>query len=210
MPLCGVTETTGKVACQCGVQFQGHGTLGPMGWPKGDTSGDFGHTVPSLAMVRLEDTLFAMKNMSLVAITLPCWVACTASSNEDSSEDVLPFCEKMEDADTFVIADGGDSTSSGVVEGRLITDESTDLHDPQWAGFLDYTIDNTDVGGTQQQGETQQDGSFIEVLGAGINFKISATVAGHNCANEVAFSVGRVGRLKSVLILTVCDEPRKW
>ena len=110
----------------------------------------------------------------------------------------------MEDADTFLISDGGDSSSSGTVEGRLITDESSDLHDPQWVGFLDYTIDNIDVGGTQQQGETQQDGSFIEVLGAGNwNFKISATVAGYTCANEVAFSV-EAGRSTEICIDIDC------
>ena len=51
-------------------------------------------------------------------------------------------------------------------------------------------MDNIDVGGTQQQGTTNQDGGFTEVLGAGNwNFKISANQAGLTCANEVAFLV---------------------
>jgi len=117
-------------------------------------------------------------------------IGCSGTVDEDSAEPVLPFCEKMEDANSSVIDLGGGSASSGSVVGRVITDESQDLHDPQWVGFLDYTIDNTDVGGTQQQGETQQDGSFVEVLGAGHwKFKISATQAGYSCSNEVEFLV---------------------
>ena len=116
--------------------------------------------------------------------------ACTDSSDPDSGEPYLPFCEKMEDANSHGIEEGGGSGTSGSVIGRVITDESQDLHDPQWVGFLDYTIDNIDVGGTQQQGETQQDGAFVEVLGAGNwRFKISTTQAGFTCSNEIEFQV---------------------
>jgi len=117
-------------------------------------------------------------------------MGCTGSVDTDSSEPSLPFCEKMDDANSYVIEDGGSSTTSGTVEGRVITDESEDLHDPQWVGYLDYTVDNTDVGGTQQQGETDQDGSFVEVLGEGHwKYKISATMAGYTCSNELEFLV---------------------
>ena len=116
--------------------------------------------------------------------------ACTSSTIVDTGVPYLPFCEKMEDANSHGIEVGGGSGTSGSVIGRVITDESQDLHDPQWVGFLDYTIDNIDVGGTQQQGETQQDGAFVEVLGAGNwRFKISATQAGFTCANEIEFQV---------------------
>ena len=131
-----------------------------------------------------------MRN-SIFILSLPFFsLSCTNTTSEDSSEPVLPFCEKMEDANSYVIEEGEGSTTSGTVEGRVITDESEDLHDPQWVGFLDYTVDNTDVGGTQQQGETEMDGSFIEVLGEGHwNFKISATQAGFSCSNELEFLV---------------------
>jgi hypothetical protein len=131
-----------------------------------------------------------MRNLIYILSLSTGSMACTNTTTGDSSEPVLPFCEKMEDANSYVVEDGSDSTTSGTVEGRIITDESDDLHDPQWVGFLDYTVDNTDVGGTQQQGETSQDGSFIEVLGEGHwNFKISATQAGYSCSNELEFLV---------------------
>ena len=46
------------------------------------------------------------------------------------------------------------------------------------------------LGGTQQQGRTDQDGSFQEVLGAGTwRFKHSAEKSGYSCANTVDFEV---------------------
>ena len=145
-----------------------------------------------------------MRTPTLIFSLLALSLACTSSTDTDSSEPVLPFCEKMEDGNSYVIEDGGSSTTSGTVEGRVITDESENLHDPQWVGYLDYTVDNTDVGGTQQQGETQQDGSFIEVLGEGHwNFKISATQAGYSCANELEFLV-EAGRTTQLCIDVNC------
>ena len=157
-----------------------------------------------VATTSREDTLVGMRNLIFLSSILSVSVSCTATTVTDTSDQVLPFCEKMEDANSYVIDDGGNSTTSGTVEGRVITDESESLHDPQWVGYLDYTVDNIDVGGTQQQGETQQDGSFVEVLGAGHwNFKISASQAGYSCANELEFLV-EAGRTTQLCIDVNC------
>ena len=123
---------------------------------------------------------------------LPLLAACPAPESETDAPDTAPiaFCETMDDADSYYIEEGGGNGSSGKVIGRLITDVTGSLHDPNLVANVDYTIDNLDVGGTQQQGRTDQDGSFQEVLGEGTwRFKHSAEKSGYSCANTVDFEV---------------------
>ena len=70
-------------------------------------------------------------------------------------------------SDLYEIESGGGSGASGAVAGHMLTDESDDIHDPNFVADVEYTLENTDVGGTQQQGQTDGDGYFTEILGEG-------------------------------------------
>ena len=64
------------------------------------------------------------------------------------------------------------------------------MHDPNYVADVEYTLENTDVGGTQQQGQTDSEGYFTEVLGEG-NWllKLSAFKGSLDCLNEISFRV---------------------
>jgi len=118
-------------------------------------------------------------------------VGCIApKDNSDSGGAATGYCEAMTDANTSYVEYGGGSSSSGLVYGRLITDESDDIHDPNFVGFVEYTLESVDVGGSQTPGETEMDGDFAETLGAGTwLYKLSDTRPPYTCSNEYEFEV---------------------
>ena len=87
-----------------------------------------------------------------------------------------PFCFTMDDADSFELVAYDDDPSSGRIEGRLVTDESADVHDPQLVAFVAYTLTNLDVGGSPQLGETDIEGKLFERVGAG-NWRLQLSAA---------------------------------
>lgn len=120
------------------------------------------------------------------------WVmtACNATST-DTGEGALPYCESMDDADSYHVEEDGGSGSSGVVRGWLITDVSDGgLHDPNFVASIDYTLEPVPTGGVQTQDKTDQDGFFQKTLGEGDwLWKHSASKSGYTCANEFQFEV---------------------
>lgn len=117
--------------------------------------------------------------------------SCGGSGDQvDTSAADLPFCEKVMDANTQEGAEGGGNGASGYVFGRLLTDVTEDLHDPQFVAFVEYALENTDVGGAQRQGESDQEGTFTEYLGEGNwHIRISAFKGGYHCNTEMDFTV---------------------
>lgn len=148
-----------------------------------------------------------MKQRALVLLAIPITSAACSSNWQgvDTASYILPFCESMDDSDTYLIETGGGSGASGVVIGRLVTDESDDIHDPNFVADVEYTLENIDVGGTQQQGETDDSGYFKEILGEG-NWllKLSAFKASLDCLNEISFNV-EAGNTTDLCIDVHCE-----
>ena len=113
-------------------------------------------------------------------------LALGCGGKDDGGDRPLPFCFAMSDADSFELEPLDDDPSSGEIEGRLLTDESGDLRDPQIIAFVEYTLENLDVGGTPQLGETDVEGNFYERVGAG-NWRLRLVAARgrFDCENEV-------------------------
>jgi len=100
------------------------------------------------------------------------------------------FCYSMDDADTTVVEPGGGSGASGLLDGRLITDESDDIRDPAIVVNVDYTIENLDVGGSPKLGKTDSEGSFTESIGEGTwLLRLSDSKGGFTCRNEIEFDI---------------------
>ena len=100
------------------------------------------------------------------------------------------FCYSMADADSTLVEAGGGSGASGLLDGRLITDESDDIRDPAIVVNVDYTIENLDVGGSPLLGKTDSQGSFTESLGQGTwLLNLSDSKGGFTCRNEIEFTI---------------------
>lgn len=96
-------------------------------------------------------------------------LACT-SSNITNESDTAPkgFCSDLEDGNLSQVEAGGGSSGSGDLEMRLITTEDVDQRNPLYIAFKDYTLENIDMGGIQQTGQTTGDGlAFANGLGPG-------------------------------------------
>jgi hypothetical protein len=117
----------------------------------------------------------------------------TSACDPDNSGAVKaqdPFCFSMDDADAYELEPLDDDPASGSIWGRMITDESRDLRDPQYVAFVEYTLENLDVGGSPQQGETDVEGAFEERVGAGRWLLThSADRVGFDCTNSVELVV---------------------
>jgi hypothetical protein len=115
--------------------------------------------------------------------------ACTDAAVDDTAE-VEVFCDSMATANQWKVEAGGADKVSGLVYGRLITDQSDDPRDPNFVAFVEYTLKNTDVGGVQIPGESDVNGDFVEMLGAGAwEITIAAVKNGWTCNNKVDFEV---------------------
>ncbi len=138
-----------------------------------------------------------------LALALLCGAALPACGDKADAGDsggggTQGFCFDMADADTYEIVDGGPEGVSGLLDGRLITDESDDIRDPALVTNVDYTVENLDVGGSPLQGKTDSDGSFSEQLGAGTwRLRLSDSKGGYTCRNdiEVVIEAEKITRL---------------
>ncbi len=95
--------------------------------------------------------------------------------------------------------------TSGQVVGQFIQDVVVDPRDPQYVAFLDYLLDNQDVGGASSRGRTDAEGRFTATLGAG-NWQVQTS--GHQgsyyCAQETVFQV-QAGKLTKLCINMDCN-----
>jgi hypothetical protein len=115
------------------------------------------------------------------------------------------FCFDIEDADTWQMEPLDNDPSSGQIWGRLVTDQSDDIRDPNLVAFVDYTLQSVDVGGSAQRGETDDGGEFEERVGAGTwRLRLSAIKGGYHCDNDLEIPV-EAGKL-TVLCLDVGCE----
>lgn len=102
----------------------------------------------------------------------------------------LPYCYVVADGDTHYIDAGGGVGGSGKLYGRLLTDKSADVHDPNFVASVEYTLQNNDTGGIQQVGKTNVGGDFVETLGAGSwEIKVATQKQGYSCENQYTFSI---------------------
>lgn len=116
-----------------------------------------------------------------------------------------PFCFTMADADSYELVEYDDDPASGRVEGRLVTDESADVHDPQLVAFVAYTLTNLDVGGSPQLGETDIEGKLFERVGEGNwRLQLSAAKGAYDCVNSVDLVV-QAGMQTNLCVDVACE-----
>jgi hypothetical protein len=129
--------------------------------------------------------------MDMRTLPLPLLLlGCVGGPSGDTGSNLLLFCETIEDGDTLLIEEGGGSTVSGVLTGRLITDATEDIHNPNMVANWDYVLENLDVGGTQTRGKTNDLGEFGATLGAGNwSIAISGQRNGFTCKNTLQFEI---------------------
>lgn len=130
---------------------------------------------------------------------------CPNSNTEkgiDTSSDY--WCESVEAAqDDYEITDGGGSSVSGLLVGRLITDGGDDIHDPSIVGGLDITLTPTSSGGSGSLETTDAYGDFQHTLGAGSWVLVaSKTRSGGNCAANYEFEIVADKTTTACILLT--------
>ena len=109
-------------------------------------------------------------------------------SGEGSSSLDL-FCEDVVDGGTYELEQSSSSSidgANGSLIARIVTDESDDVHNPNYVANVTYVIENLDVGGSPRYGESDITGEIAATLGEGNWFiQISNNrVAGYDCYNE--------------------------
>lgn len=109
-------------------------------------------------------------------------------TSDSGAEDT--FCTSYSQAGANKLEDGSGDGTSGHVKGQFIQGVSDDPRDPQFVAFVDYLIENVDVGGQATRGRTDQDGAFAGTLGGG-NWliKTSGHQGSYDCAQETTFAV---------------------
>lgn len=135
-------------------------------------------------------------------------LACSDDALTDSGPlEVSTYCDKPVQADTVQVEDGDGDSASGVVLGRLQTNVVTNVNDPQYVGFVDYLIENRDVGGAAQRGRSDVDGNFTERLGSGNwRIKLGGYQSSYYCAKEFDFSV-QAGKTVRACVDMGCAAP---
>ncbi|MCB9762207.1 MAG: hypothetical protein H6739_20575 [Alphaproteobacteria bacterium] len=133
-----------------------------------------------------------------------CFAGCDGSDKDGPLVDSAPievegFCtDYTAEADSVSLEEGNEGATSGQVQGRLIQGVVADPSDPRFVSFVDYIMDNLDVGGQPTVGRTDADGYFTETLGAGNwHIKTSGHQGSYYCAADLDFTVisGRITRL---------------
>lgn len=150
-----------------------------------------------------------MNRITLPLLPVLLAVACTNGDAPQDSEDILqaePFCVTYDEAGSVLMEDGLDPTaSSGRVVGQLITGVVTDPHDPVFVSFVDYILENVDVGGLPTVGRTDADGFFTESLGPGTwHFKTSGHQSSYYCAADQTFTIS-AAKLTRVCVDMNCE-----
>lgn len=115
------------------------------------------------------------------------------------------FCFGMGDANTWTVEPLDGDPSSGQIWGRLATDESDDIRDPNLVAFVDYTLQSIDVGGSAQRGNSDEGGEFEERVGAGTwRLRLSAIKGGYHCENDLEVPV-EPGKLTVLCVDVGCQ-----
>ncbi len=144
--------------------------------------------------------------LAFVCLAVPLLLCACDSNKEAGAVRADEFCFSMDDANDWVFEDLDDDPSSGQVWGRLVTDESTDLFDPNLVAFVDYTLQNTDVGGSAQRWSTDENGEFEERVGEGSwRLRLSAIKGGYHCENDIEVPV-EAGKLTVVCVDVGCTR----
>ncbi len=119
--------------------------------------------------------------------------SCTPSNLPDSADTAIfdEFCSVFAEAGDTRLEDGsGDSTSSGQIQGQFVQDVLVDARDPQFVAFVDYLLENVDVGGQATRGRTDAVGRFTATLGQGNwQIKTSGHQGSYYCAQESTFAI---------------------
>lgn len=133
-------------------------------------------------------------------------LACSKDDGLDSGLGIDAFCYQMADAGTWSVESLDNDPASGEIWGRLATDESDDIHDPNLVAFVDYTLQSIDVGGSAQRGRTDDGGELEERVGAGTwLLKVSAIKGGYHCSSELEVPV-EAGKRTVLCVDVGCDR----
>ena len=126
----------------------------------------------------------------MLFLVLGCTNTSDAPIDTVDSGMVDTFCTSYEQAGANKLEDGSGDATSGHVKGQFIQGVSDDPRDPQFVAFVDYLIENVDVGGQATRGRTDQDGAFAGTLGGG-NWliKTSGHQGSYSCGQETTFAV---------------------
>lgn len=106
-----------------------------------------------------------MRTLPLLALLAACTGAGTGTT--DDSAGAGEFCSTLADGGATETVDGGGNASSGLIQIRVLTSESSDPKDPLYVAFKSYSLENVDSGGVKTIGQTSGDGLVEELLGAG-------------------------------------------
>lgn len=148
-----------------------------------------------------------MRNYCLALIPLA--MACSDSDVPEDSYEIIeaePFCVDYSEAGDVTMDDGVNTDStSGRVFGQLVTGVVVDPHDPVFVSFVDYIVENVDMGGLPTVGRTDGEGHFTESLGPGHwHFKTSGHQGAYYCAADQDFTIN-AGQLTRVCVDMNCE-----
>lgn len=119
------------------------------------------------------------------------FAACSGSTGpiDDDTAQSGEFCSTLADGNTTQVLPSGGNGTSGDVVIRVITNESTDVYDPLYVAFKDYTFESA-AGGVPTTGRTSGDGLVDVLLGAGSwTFTAAYTRGSTTCLATVDFDV---------------------
>lgn len=121
-------------------------------------------------------------------------LACTGPTapGVDSADTAIfdDFCSVYAEAGTTQLEDGSADSTSGQVSGQFVQGVLADARDPQFVAFVDYLLENVDVGGQATRGRTDADGRFTATLGGGNwEIKTSGHQGSYYCAQESTFAI---------------------
>ena len=135
-------------------------------------------------------------------------LGCTsASGNNESDTGPSGFCSVLDDGNTSVVEDGGGNAGAGDLEMRMLTTEDVDNRNPLYIAFKDYTLENVDMGGIQQTGQTSGDGiANARGLGPGNWLFVASFARGsHICKAELTVELKAASTTHGCAVMT-CPE----
>ncbi len=147
-----------------------------------------------------------MKIISCVSSLFMLLVPGCHEENTDTGQSLPPFCYSLEDGETWRFEGSGGGETSGSFDGNLITDFSEDIFDPDYVAYVEYVVENLDVGGTTQQyGRTDNVGIFQGTGAPGLwAFTAGTQVGDATCSAYTEFQV-EVGTTTRVCAVMHCQ-----
>jgi len=150
----------------------------------------------------LEAGIFHLRIVLMAALAVS--VSCVGTGWKDTGVD--PFCANLDDANLYLIDGNTDGSANGTVIGQLISSDTQDLFDFDYVGYVAYAMKNTETGGTQTTGLTDNLGEFSATLGEGSwSFTAGALIRGKSCTATMNFEV-EGGRQTTVCPAILCEE----